>query len=210
MTKATLCVILLLTLAPSVAAQTRNGFVDGGVLADYDPTLRADTTTTAGVSGSVGAFVTRRWSLRLELDYPRWHGSHGAGEGRVADHVEAFDLREDMRAPSLSLLAGRHYAQESRVSVSWVAGLTATRRELKTSGWTEQRDLQGNVIGHTDIDRRYPGHRWWAATAGVDITIALTKRLAVVPQIRVHTYGGLSEHTSEVFVRPRLSLRWQF
>jgi hypothetical protein len=42
------------------------------------------------------------------------------------------------------------------------------------------------------------------------MTVALTKRLAVVPQIRVHTYGGFSEHTSEFFVRPRVTLRWQY
>lgn len=49
-----------------------------------------------------------------------------------------------------------------------------------------------------------------SATAGADMTIALTNQLALIPQIRVHTYGGLSEHTSELFVRPRVVLRWQF
>lgn len=210
MTKPALCVLLLLTLATPAAAQTRHGFVEGGFLADYNPTLRADQTTTAGVTGSAGVFITPRWSLRLEIDYPQWHGSHRSGENRVADHLEAFDIQDDGRSPSMSLLVGRDHAQESRVSFSWVAGLTATRREFRTSGWTERRDLQGNVTNHTEIDRRSPGHWWWAGTAGADITIALTNQLALIPQIRVHTYGGLSEHTSEVFVRPRVVLRWQF
>lgn len=210
MTAPALCVLLLLTLAPAAAAQTRSVFIDGGVLADYDPTQRADVTTTAGVTGSAGIHLTRRWSLRLELDYPQWHGSHGAGEQRVADHIEAFDLRDESRSPSLSLLVGRHSARDSRVRVAWVVGLTATRRESRTSGWTERRDLQGNVTRHTDIDRQSPGYRWWAATIGADVTIALTRRLALVPQLRVHTYGGLSEHTSDLFVRSRVVLRWQF
>lgn len=210
MTKPALCVLMLLALATPAAAQARHGFVEGGVLADYNPTLRADQATTAGVTGSAGVFITPRWSLRLEIDYPQWHGTHGTGESRVADHIEAFDIQEDGRAPSLSLLVGRSHAQKSRVSFAWVAGVTATRREFRTSGWTERRDLQGNVTRHTEIDRQYPGNTWWAATAGADMTIALTNQLALIPQIRVHTYGGLSEHTSEVFVRPRVVLRWQF
>lgn len=210
MTKLAVCGLMVLILATPAAAQTRDGFVEGGFLADYDPTLRADTTTTAGVTGSAGIFITPRWSLRLEVDYPQWHGTHRTGESRVVDHIEAFELQEDGRSPSVSLVAGRHYAQESRVGFSWVAGLTATQRESRTNGWTERRDLQGNVTDHTDIDRRGRGYTWWAATAGADVTIALTNQLALVPQIRVHTYGGLSEHTSEMFVRPRVALRWQF
>jgi hypothetical protein len=210
MTRPAVCGLLLLTVATPAAAQTRQGFVEGGVLADYDPTLRADKDTTAGVTGSAGFFITPRWSLRLELDRPQWHGRHWAGESRVVDRIEASDLQEDGRSPSWSLLAGRHYAQESRVSFSWVAGLTMVRREFRKSGWTERRDLQGNVTSHTDIDRRYPANTWPAVTAGADVTIALTKQLALVPQIRVHTYGGLSEHTSDLFVRPRVAVRWQF
>lgn len=210
MTRNTIYGLLLLTLATPAAAQTPYGFVEGGILADYDPTLRADTTTTAGVSGSLGVFFTPRWSLRAEFDYPQWHGTRRTGESRVVDHLEAFDLREDGRAPTWSVLAGRHYAQDSRVGFAWVAGLTAAQRHSRTRGWTERRDLQGNVITRTDIDNDSSGYTWPALTAGADVTIALTNRLALVPQIRVHTYGGLSEHTSDFFARPRIALRWRF
>jgi hypothetical protein len=210
MTNPGVCVLLLLALATPAAAQPRHGFVEGGVLADYDPTLRADQTTTAGVTGSAGVFITSRWSLRAEIDYPQWHGRHRSGENRVLDHLEAFDIQDDGRSPSLSLLVGRDHAQEWRVSFAWVAGLTATRREFRTSGWTERRDLQGNTTNHTEFERRFPSYRWCAGTAGADIMIALTNQLALIPQIRVHTYGGLSEHTSQVFARPRVVLRWQF
>jgi hypothetical protein len=50
---------------------------------------------------------------------------------------------------------------------------------------------------------------WYAVTAGGDMTIALTRHVALVPQVRVHAYP-YSEHTSLVFVRPRVALRWRF
>jgi hypothetical protein len=205
-----LCLLLLLPLATPAVAQTRHGFVEAGILADYDPTLRTGQNTSAGVTGSAGVFITPRWSLRLEINYPQWHGTQRSGENRVGDHIEAFDLKEEGRAPSRSLLVGRDLGQASRVRFSWVAGLTTTQRQSRTSGWTERRDLQGHVTTHTEINRRSPDYRWWAATVGADVTIALTGQLALIPQIRVHTYGGLSEHTSELFVRPRVTLRWQF
>lgn len=203
--------LLLLTLATPAAAQTRAlGFVEGGLLVDHDPTQRKDNDTTAGGTAGAGVFITKRWSLRFEADYPMWHGMHRTGESRVANHVEAFDLQEDSRSPSWSVLAGRHYRQNARVGVAWVAGLTIASRDSRTRGWTERRDLQGNVTAHTAIDRGSPDYHWPALTGGIDVEIALTRRLALVPQIRVHTYGGLSEHTSDLFARPKLALRWQF
>lgn len=98
MTQPSLCVLLLLTLAAPAAAQTRRGFVEGGFLADYDPTLGADDATTAGVTGSAGLFITPRWSLRLEIDYMQWHGSHRSGETRVVDHEPARPDSADSRA----------------------------------------------------------------------------------------------------------------
>lgn len=210
MAKLVLSVLLLLMVVTSAAAQTRRVFVEGGVLADYNPTLRADETTTAGVTGSAGVFITPRWSLRLEVDAPRWHASHRRGETRVVDRIEAFDLHDEGRSPSISVLAGRDHPLSSRVGLAWVAGLTRTQREFRTSGWTERRDLDGHVTAHTEINRRSPTHTWWAGSIGGDLTVALTERLQLIPQVRVHTYGGLSEHTSEVFVRPRLVVRWQF
>jgi hypothetical protein len=202
--------LLLLTVATPAASQTRSGFVEGALLVDYDPTQRADADTKAGVSASAGVFITRRWSLRLEIDRPQWHGLHRTGESRVFDHIEAHDLQHDNRSPSWSLLVGRHYRVESRVSAAWVAGVTAASRDSQVNGWTERRDLQGNVTKHTDIAEDYGDYTWPALTAGADVTIALTKRMALVPQIRLHTYGGFSEHTSDTFIRPRVALRWQF
>ena len=209
MTRTAATGLLLLALAAPASAQTRLGFVEGALLADYDPTLRSDTTTTAGVSGAAGFFLTPRTSLRVEFDYPAWHGTHRTGESRVADHIEAFDLLEDDRAPSWSVLVGRHYGQENRASVAWVAGLTATDRQSRSSGWTETRDLDGNVIEHLDAARQNDGYRWIAGTAGADVAIKLGARLELVPQVRVHMYP-FSEHTSLLFVRPRIGVRWQF
>ena len=210
MTTIAVCVLLLLGLVAPTAAQTHRGCVEGGVLADYDPTLRADQATTAGVTGSVGVFITPGWSLRLEIDYPQWHETHRRRENRVAGHIEASDVQDDGRSPSTSVLVGRDYALESRVHFSWVAGVTVTRREFRMRGWTERLDLQGNVTNHTEIDRRSRGHTWWAGSAGADMRVPLTNPLALIAQIRVHTYGGLSEHTSQVFARPRVVLRWEF
>jgi hypothetical protein len=203
-----LSLVLALAAAPAdLCAQPV--FVDGGALGDYDPTLRSQTPMTIGATAGVGVFMTPRMSVRLELDFPRWHPSHHSGSGRVGQRLEAFSTRESARAPSISVLAAGHIRPRSRVDVALLAGATSAARAWRQHGVTEFFDLNGTLIDRRESSTTGGTHRWLALTFGTDVTVPLTARLAVVPQVRIHSYL-YSEHTSLVFVRPRVSLRWQF
>src|SRR5688500_17974870 len=181
--------LLLLSLAEPAAAQARFAFVEAGLLADYDPTLHGDTTTKAGITASAGVFLSRRWSLRAEVEYPQWHGTTRSGESRSVPNgiprIDRFDLLEERRPTSMSVLAGRDVPPDHRVNLTLLGGVTITRRDSRTSGTIDVFDVDGNLIDHEDLRRDSGGYNWLALSAGADATIALTERLALVPQIRV-------------------------
>jgi hypothetical protein len=184
-------------------------FVDGAALLDYDPTLRSQASTTMGVSAGVGLFVSPSLSARVEFDLPQWHSSRYSGRDTLPTRVEAYSLHEENRGPSISILAGGHLRVGPRVSVGLLGGTTLVTRSWRNSGVVEYFGLDGTLIEHRDVATGGNDHRWLALTAGADATIALTRKLAVVPQLRVHSYL-MSDHTSLVFVRPRVALRWHF
>jgi hypothetical protein len=156
-----------------------------------------------------GVFITPRFSLRLEFELPAWHASDYEGRGRVASHIEAYSQREERRSPSASFLVGYDLWPMTRVNVVLLAGGTGAKRASRSRGFTERYTLDGVLLEHRDYDHRGGNYEWLAASAGVDAAFVVTKHLAIVPQVRLHSYL-YSEHTSLMFIRPRLSLRWQF
>jgi hypothetical protein len=190
-------------------ASAQTVFVEGGPLLDYDPTLRSQTTTTAGLTAGAGLFLTPRFSVRLEFEFPRWHASDYSGRGRVANHIEAYSTHEENRARSGSVLFGYHLRPATRVSVALLAGGTSATRAWRNRGFTQRLALDGSLIEHHDFENGGDNYDWLAVSFGADAAIAVTKHLAVVPQLRLHSYL-YSEHTSLMFSRPRISVRWQF
>ena len=203
-----LCLMVAGPGARAVSAQGK-GFVEGGALLDVDPTQRSQTTTTSGATVGGGVFLSPRFSMRFEVELPEWHASDYEGRGRVASHIEAYSQREERRSPSASFLLGYDVRPMTRLNITLLAGGTRARRASRTRGFTERYTLDGVLLEHRDYDQSNDDYTWPAVSAGVDAAIAVTKHLAIVPQLRVHSYL-FSEHTSEMFVRPRLALRWQF
>lgn len=203
------CLLLtcLITLPSTASAQ--KAFVDGGALIDYDPTLRSDTSTTLGGSVAAGTFLTSRTSVRLEFDLPAWHGSDFSGQARVLQRIEKYQSHEDNRAPSVSVLVGRDVRRDARVRVTVLGGATVTTRASRREGRTEYYDLDGTFIERRLYSDSSDGHQWLAFTFGTDVVVPVRPRLQLVPQVRLHSYL-FSEHTAEVFVRPRVMMRWQF
>ena len=196
-------------LGTSAVSAQGKPFVEGGGLFDVDPTQRSQTTTTSGLAIGAGVFLTPRVSVRLEFDLPDWHASDYAGRGRVANHIEAYSQREESRSPSVSVLFGYHIRPVSRLDIALLAGGTNAQRATRSRGFTERYTLDGALIEHHDYDRTYDSYDWPAVSFGADAAIALTKHLAVVPQLRLHSYP-YSDHTSLLFFRPRVAVRWQF
>jgi hypothetical protein len=203
-----MCLTVVGLRTRTVSAQGK-GFVEGGGLLDVDSTQRSQTTTTSGVTIGAGVFMTPRFSMRLEFELPAWHASDYAGRGRVASHIEAYSQREERRSPSISLLFGYNIRPVTRLNIALLAGGTKAKRASRSRGFTERYTLDGALLEHHDYDRSDGSYDWLAVSFGADAAIAVTKHLAVVPQLRLHSYL-YSEHTSVMFFRPRVSVRWQF
>ena len=97
----------------------------------------------------------------------------------------------------------------TRLNIALLAGGTRAKRASRSRGFTERYTLDGELLEHHDYDRSDGSYDWLAVSFGADAAIAVTKHLAVVPQLRLHSYL-YSEHTSLMFFRPRVSVRWQF
>ncbi|HVL68002.1 MAG TPA: hypothetical protein VM364_12130 [Vicinamibacterales bacterium] len=200
--------LVLLLAVPQVSAQ-QQFIADAGLVVDSDPTLRSRTTTTVGITGAIGLFLSDRVSLRLELDLPGWHVSNLAGESRVRNHIERHAIREEARARTVSILLARHVGRGRRFGGAVLGGLALATRASRSSGYTARLDLDGTVLEHRTVSRADDGFTWRAVTLGGDVTIPVSRTVAVVPQVRLNSYF-YSDHTSLVFVRSRVSLRWGF
>ena len=203
---AVLSFMALAALPTEIDAQTV--FAEAAGLADHDPTLRSDTNTTIGVSAGIGVSLSPRVSVRLEFDLPRWHRSESSRTARLPQRIEVRSIREENRARSISALVAGHIRPMSRLHVAVVGGGTRASRDSRRAGFVGVLDLDGRLIDHREIASD-SSHTWLALTGGSDAAISLTRRLALVPQLRIHSYLPPA-NTPLVFVRPRVALRWQF
>ena len=207
----TLALLGVFSTFPS-RAHAQRVFVEGGVLADYDPTLRSDTTTTtAGIAGAAGLVLSRRFSVRVEFDVPRWHTSLHSRRTVRPQRIEEYEVREYDRAPAVSVLVGYHVRPSSRVEVVLLGGGTVTTRQAHLVGYERVLNLDGSLIEHRDIDHRFDDVAWAAVTGGAEVALSLGRHVAIVPELRVHTYlSFFGVEPSLTFVRPRIMTRVRF
>ena len=114
--------------------------------------------------------------------------SEYAGRGRVASHIEAYFQREERRSPSVSLLFGYDIRPVTHLNIALLAGGMWAKRASRSRGFTERCTLDGELLDHHDYDRGDGSYDWLAVSFGADAAIAVTKHLAVVPQLRLHSY----------------------
>jgi hypothetical protein len=193
-------------------------FVDGAMMVERDPTdlfYGPDAGTAA--RGALGVHVSKRHSLRFEVDVPRWRmmdttssspvwcsGSAGClgGEGWVPARSTSHTA---VRTVSYSFLYARHLPAMGRVQVALLAGGGMENREYRSSGSFDELGPDGRVVRHNtygDDRSKY----WPAGILGFDAEVRLTSHLAVTPQFRFHTFP----YPVVAIARPGIALRWRF
>jgi hypothetical protein len=106
------------------------------------------------------------------------------------------------------LVAG-HFERRGPIQVALLAGLSATDRVSRHSGFSDKLTLDGELITHSPYDRRFAA-QWFALALGIDVAIAVTKHLSIVPRLRLYAYPLWVEAPSLFITRPGLAVRWQF
>jgi hypothetical protein len=207
-----LLMLAILVTAGAAAAQTREStvFVTGGAFAGIE---RAARTTTSGVvvpaldsNGTapgallgVGTFVAPAWSVQFELGL---EGTIRRTQSfTIADLPLALTRRTttEMSATSGAALVGFHTRVHGRLALAYLGGIAFVRerqayQQVYSGGPPE-------LLASPETETFLYGA---TAAVGMDADIAVSRHLAIVPQVRVQTSArGLS-------IRPGVSARWSF
>jgi hypothetical protein len=203
--------LLMFAIAPrEAAAQSRpiSVFVEGAFLEDHDPTRFGPTGTRPGGGVTLGLMVSPRYSLRFDLEIPDWYTTTDTFNNTVGDHIEVNSHRQGDRTIAYAMLVGRHYQPYRGLALTLAAGVTSTEREGRSTGFTELRSREGAILRHSDFDQHW-GDQWLALTLGLDAEFVVMPHLAIVPEVRLHTYPP-SDSPASLITRPRIAVRWRF
>ncbi len=213
---------MFLIVAPAAAQSTRVYAGLGGMLTTTQPPEqcvepscpKAPLLGTAfGLSGEVGAALTPRFSLSFELGFPeRFETVHEtSSKTRRRDEHRFRDVM-------YSGLLHFHFQERDRYQWAVLAGGTFVRQD-------DVSRTANAVAEFSDVFRLYGDAlrqtNWTVAfTSGADVAVRLSRRVDMVPQMRVHIVhrgrpfesrdGLVSLRLSDVVLRPAVDLRLTF
>ena len=186
-------------------ASTRHVFLEAAVAADSDDTDFTAVGPVRSFAAGVGAEISRRYSVRIEVELPDWHRDDDGGGGSAT----AYEHHWATRTRTLAMMVARHMGERYRLTL--LAGVSAMAHDVSFSGFFDRLGTNGAVVEHTDLNDRYTEY-WPGLSLGIDATLRLTSALALVPQIRVARgmANELGDILSSGVSRPRIALRWTF
>lgn len=187
-------------------------------MADRDPTefFYGSDTGIAG-RGAVGLQLSPRNAVRFEVDVPTWRKTDTVtdaplycgeaancvgGPGFVPAHTTSH---ASVRSVSIGVLYARNIQVGNKVHLALLAGGGSEARAFQSSGSVDERGPDGRVVRHTEYNTSNT-KMWFAALLGADLDVQVSAHLAVVPQVRFHTFP----YPAVSIVRPGVALRWRF
>jgi hypothetical protein len=195
-------IFVLLLLAFSTAARAQNTasaiFVEGALLGDY---TRSQSSTVLGGSGSIGFRLARHFGVRFDVEVPTMHtrtlDTENPGVFRTVDSFSS-------RTITYGVMAAGDVQVHNRVNLAFLAGLSEAVPETRGSGYLEILAKDGSVVRRDDRNSSWSDHTG-ALSCGVDVAVTVTSHVAVVPELRFHTYSEFTTVT-----RPKVAIRWTF
>ena len=191
----------------SGSAQATMGrvFVDAAAIADYDQTDFEPAGPAMAGGAGIGMRIWRRYSLQFEFDVP--------GEHMDFYQARRLEHRFVSKTTSYAFLLGRHFRTDKRVTFAALIGVSALTHKTHFTGFIDFAPADVNGSTHVDFDDHMV-EQWVALTMGLEVPIALTRHLRLVPQLRGHQVAnaelGDLFPSGKSALRPRLALRWQF
>jgi hypothetical protein len=191
-------------------------FVDGAILTDqnWSESINGAALQAAG-RAAVGFNFSGSNGFRFELDVPaeRSRGftstdpiycapASNCGPGTVPARSL---FRHSERVVSYSFLYARRFPAVGRVQLTLLAGGAVEDQRQRTISTTDELNAAGEVVRHSGYDFR-ADDVWAAAVVGLDAEVGVTERIALVPQVRFHTFP----YPPISIIRPGLAVRWRF
>jgi hypothetical protein len=222
------CAAVLMTIlacGPAAAQSSQSGFVTGGVFAGVealshtrlispqtnDPDLSA--TVVGGVVGA-GAVFNNRWIIQAEFAFPRSHETTFSIQP-VPPPIPippppqpTTTTTQQRRTLGGSALVGVRTNERARMRVTPLAGVTFFQERVRTRTVTQfPTPTPFPVRPFENIAYAYRT----AVTIGGDVDVAVTRHVAIVPQLRVIAAGSsVAQPTSELSLRPGVGGRVSF
>jgi hypothetical protein len=200
-------VILLCSSSAFSQPQQEGGprfFVGGGAIVDNDYTWASPAIGSVGFTASAGVDVSRHLGVRLGVDVPQTITTRSESSTATL-HVTSIQRR---RSLSWSGLIDMHGRLSDRVRLGFVTGITAARRPDEFDTSIDELGPGGVVLRHRESSTPYT-FTWWGATAGVELPLALSDRMSIVPEARA-IWFPLAEYGRTTIFRPGVALRWRF
>lgn len=184
--------------------------LDACVIAGHDP--RDDRLPARVLGGGVNLHVSiaRLWSVGLEIDLPKERvGEQVATSNPTAGVTVISVSRKAFRAPTVDVVLFRHLASGSRVVPAVAVGLGMESRNISFSGSVTTIDSSGTETQSSGSQSDV--YTWLHVTLGVDVAVAITSHLAIVPQARFLWTPPMGDGCCQgPQGRARLALRWRF
>jgi hypothetical protein len=227
--------LIALLLCASTASAQPAGYVSGSVFADvrefgstsavpyYGDQFALDAT---GLGGGVriGTFLHPRWSLELSAE---------AGSRTTVDLGDAvrilifppprLDFRASTRFVTVTTSVAFHPPAVGRVRLGYRVGFSFVRGTYKSdypsfvipaaiftreaAGLTFPTVLPPPQFGAGTITQE---HNTGALTIGFESAIDMTRRIAVVPEVRALVFSAPNNGPGVFLIRPGIGVRWKF
>jgi hypothetical protein len=206
-----------LVASPSPAgAQTWH--VSAGLAGDVRHTSNFDA---AGFSANaaVGVFVNDRFSLELELVRPAPNRTHIEQVQFLVAPASADEERNPLVTSrreyrlavpmAISGLVARHLHRRGRYRVGLLGGVSVQLRQDRVVIALPELPISGSNADR--LQRSGRTRVWRGLSTGADLAIAVTPRLAIVPQLRFDWWGvGDSGPAADIGLRSGVSAQWSF
>jgi hypothetical protein len=159
------------------------------------------------VGATFGTNFADRWSVQVEGEWPTSAqtvvNQFSWGSGYGSQTYTAF-TRTAVRTPTVAVLFGVHWRLPKRVDIGFQFG-PCFRYEQR------DRESQYFVNGILDHSYQYSENGWRnAISLGVETAVALTPRVAVVGQLRVHWRDPYHDSEQGPVWRPAVGVRVRF
>jgi hypothetical protein len=199
---------LLLCNAAAATAQPEL-FVESGIFQSRDE-FATDGSPAAGVAIGGGAVLSHLISVQFEWQSARdsgWQNAPGGPERFFSTGGSTYESldRSAGHSTTYSALVAVHSREYWRVALAVVGGATRADGHSTRSGIREQR-TPANVVTERRAFEDRSCRRSLVPTAGFDVTVAITERLSVVPELRLH----LARFPLGTIVRHGVVGRWRF
>jgi hypothetical protein len=166
----------------------------------------AETRTSAQArfapGASIGVGVVVRPSISVGIE-GAFHGARVLTSETTPQIVEpSVTTRQAVTFTDLLISAGWHQGESRKVALTYLAGVVLRRHREETTSTLTQ--MFGRVPLGPSVTNEYSATLYrGGAMAGIDATVNVSPRLAIVPQLRMVAANG------DWSLRPAITMRWR-